>query len=193
MFVRHSIVNQAALTTLSRLSLYLGHKHGKEFLRANLDYLVDEMCFILRSIRQSTEGIDDVPPHTRRGAGAGGEDEENPFFSFSGLIDSAYDDRIVRVVGAVFFEIQQEVSSASAAPQEEKEVVGSAVVMLLRDLIHESLNVIDALCQSSTSYAEITREDEHTRTRSSPHAQQTYSLDYQRGQVASPPLPTFNV
>lgn len=153
------------MTTLSRFSLYLGHKRGKDFLRANLDYLVDEMCFILRSIRQSTES-NDIPSSTG----------EESFFP-SGLMDSTYDDRIVRVVGAVFFEIQQEVS----LPSQEDELPGN-VVMLLRDLIHESLNVIDALCQSSTSYAEISREAEHTRHQSYSNSH-TASFDYQRGQV----------
>ncbi len=98
--------------------------------RLNLDYLVDEMCSILKSIRQLSNN----------------EDHELGF-----LTQSVCDDRIIRVVGAVFFEIQQPMPTQNEYPTEDDI---QKTVMLLRDLIRDSLDVIDVLCTSSTNYAE---------------------------------------
>jgi hypothetical protein len=99
-----------------------------------------------------------------------------------------HDDRIIRVVGAVFFEIQQ----TQATPGGEgkgggREGEETNVMMLLRDLIRESLDVIDVLCVSSTAYAEKTRdnreEEEALDHLSRLSYQSTSSLRYQHGQV----------
>jgi hypothetical protein len=121
--------------------------------RSNLDYLVDEVCAILKCIRQANSSDQRLSSSS-----------------------PSHDDRIIRVVGAVFFEIQQTQSPGDGA-------AGGDVTMLLRDLIRESLDVIDVLCVSSTSYAETTREEEGAQA---PHLsyQPSSSLRHRHGQAS---------
>lgn len=133
---------------------FFGNPHifDFDFFRSNLDYLVDEVCFILRMIRR--------------------ENASNVSSNSASRLTDTHDDRIIRVVGSVFFEIQQHGLDCNGSNIEND----SRVVMLLRDLIQDSLDVIDLLCNTSTEYAQIDNFNSK------------YSLNYQHGQRLLGPL-----
>lgn len=123
-----------------------------------MDYLVDEICYILKYIKRSNES--DSQEYLLNTTSS-----TKPT-STTGVIDSQYDDRIIRVVGAVFFDLQ----SISPENYNQKDGVETDndlsndenfqdITMHLRDLIKDSLDVVDILCNSSTSYAEILSQD----------------------------------
>lgn len=127
------------------------------FTRANLDYLVDEMCYILQSIRRTNVSDAVAINHNERHLSS---------------MNRIHDDRIIRVVGSVFLEIHESNTNSNGECDSEND---AHVVMLLRDLVRDSLDVIDILCTSSTNYAEFNRQNIHQ-----PH---NLPSEYQRGQV----------
>ena len=132
-------------------------------IRGNLDYLVDEICYILKYIKQLNDNSEVY--------------DETANKMKLGFLNSMYDDRIVRVVGAVFFDLQSIPLENDHDQQAiEKNENFQDITMHLRDLIRDSLDVVDVLCNSSTSYAEISHD-------MSQQLNPEDVVEYRRGQV----------
>lgn len=161
-----NISRQAAMTTLSRVSLYMGYGSGPDMLRCNLDYIVDSVCLYLHHLQRTTKhtlaGYDyqrqvlmrtsqfrnENVPHVetlRIASGLGSELVADALLN--------YDSRVVTVVGLVLEAILAEKGdSSSGAGSEEAPVVHSAAIdLLMRDMVEETLRTIDLLSAVATA------------------------------------------
>ena len=137
-----NISRQAAMTTLSRISLYMGYKSGPDMLRQNLDYIVDAVCLYLQQLKRSTKHAintshtGEIIPHR----GMNVVPDSHLGHEESSLL--RYDARIVKVVGSVLEAILNDKNTTSNS---------ESIDMLLRDMVSETLSTIDMLSAMATA------------------------------------------
>jgi hypothetical protein len=151
-----NISRQAAMTTLSRLSLYMGYASGPDVLRSNLDYIVDAVCLYLRQLQRTTKQAMDFHHQMQSlsgltaGAGVGAVTVRSTTHQPEDTtgMHVAYDGRVVVVVGSVL-----EAILAEKGPQQGGGEPSSAraIDMLLRDMVSETLSTIDLLSSMATT------------------------------------------
>jgi hypothetical protein len=152
------IVRQAALTTLVRIALALNYRSGRQLLRwvsllqpladapnnlfmsrVNLDYIVDDVCCSLRYVRRLSDH------RSRTGRARGSE----------GGMGGVYDDKIIRVVGAVFAELDlsgEDSSTGVGVDAVERDgLEEEEMSMVIKDMVTEALEAIDCLCAVATA------------------------------------------
>ena len=160
-----NISRQAARTTLSRVSLYMGYASGPDMLRNNLDYIVDAVCLYLQHLQRTTKHAMDIRhqrfsssalhPGSSMVAAYTHPPPPPPSVDTNTTVGfvAVYDARVVTVVGSVLETILSEsgdqveqggLGGPAGAPQQ-------TIDMLLRDMVAETLSTIDLLSALASS------------------------------------------
>lgn len=129
------VVQMAAQTSLSRLGLYLEYESTQEMLRANLDYITDSVCSVLRQAV-----LDDRrrhKPHSRNEDQVGQEEENES--------EVRFDARIPAVVEFIMATLSDSTSKESVGDAEKTQEAN-----LLQDMVINVLDSIDAFAACGT-------------------------------------------
>ena len=144
-----NISRQAARTTLSRISLYMGYSSGPDMLRCNLDHIVDAVCLQLQHLQRKAKHFAEQPSLTSSTALIGSREvvgNDNYGIANAKIAFEGYDSHIVVVVGSVLEAILMDDARTSSAL-----IDGNDIEMLLRDMVSKTLSTIDLLSSVATT------------------------------------------